>query len=85
MSKKDSEIEKICAMCEMSQKIFDEDNVLCRKRGIVSATGYCKKFVYDVLKRVPPKSPKVPPLRYIDIDGDEDNNENSESMNTSEE
>lgn len=62
------QIERICAMCEMSQRIFDEENVLCEKRGIVSATGCCRKFVYDVLKRVPPRTPKVAPLEYVNID-----------------
>lgn len=73
MSNKDFEIEKICAMCEMSEKIFDQKNVLCHTKGIVSVRGKCRKFKYDALKRVPSKTPKIAPLEYVDIDGENEN------------
>ena len=32
-----------------------EDQVMCLKRGIMSAAGSCRAFRYDPLTRVPPK------------------------------
>jgi hypothetical protein len=49
------EIEKICAYCEYGKSIFGTDDVLCSKKGLVKADGYCKKFLYTPLRRTPPK------------------------------
>ena len=68
MKKSYDDIEKICAMCEHAEIIFDEDNVLCEIRGIVAGTFCCRKFIYDPLKRVPPRPVKVKPHEYVDID-----------------
>ncbi len=68
MKRKDIEIEKICAMCEHSEDIFDGENVLCHRKGVVPATYKCRRFSYDILKRVPPATPKVAPMDFIDID-----------------
>ena len=54
-SDKHTEIEKYCAFCEHSSETFDKDNVLCEKKGIVSAGYVCRKFRYDPQKRVPSK------------------------------
>ena len=59
--------EKICAFCEHCVSLFDEDNMLCDKNGIVSKGHTCKKFSYDPLKRTPPKAQSLPTLDYIDI------------------
>ncbi len=72
MKKTKYEIEKICAFCEKSEKIFDDDNMLCEKYGVVPCTYKCRSFSYDPLKRVPPRTPKIRPLEYVDIDGDSD-------------
>lgn len=72
MKKTKNGIEKICALCEHSEIIFDEENVLCELHGIVPGAYRCRKFIYDPLKRVPPKTPKVEPLEYVDIDSTED-------------
>ena len=58
MKKTKYEVEKICAFCEKSEKIFDDDNMLCEKYGIVPCTYKCRSFSYDPLKRVPPRTPK---------------------------
>lgn len=42
---------KICAYCENSQPSVLPDEFICRKKGMVSATGKCRSFVYDPLKR----------------------------------
>ncbi len=72
MKIKQMELEQICAKCEHSRLIFDPDNVLCELNGIVDAAYCCRKFVYDPLKRIPPKTLKVEPLEYIDIESDEE-------------
>ncbi len=68
-SKKD--FERLCVACEHSRIINDENNVLCDLRGIVACTYKCRKFSYDPLKRMPPKSETVTPLEYVDIDSTE--------------
>ena len=68
MKNKDQNIEIMCRYCELAEKMFEESIVLCAKHGVVSATGSCRSFAYDPLKRVPPKEITVPKLEYIDID-----------------
>ena len=45
--------ECICAYCEKATPVFDDDNVLCKKNGIVSKGYSCRHFSYDPLKRTP--------------------------------
>lgn len=59
-------IAKACAYCVHSVKL-DDEQVLCKKRGIKPAAGKCMKFTYDPCKRIPPK-PKA-------LDFDKYNNE----------
>ncbi len=54
-------IDPCCAYCCHSGPM-SEDSRTCLKRGIVPATGSCRKFVYDPLKRIPPR-PAAPNLR----------------------
>ncbi len=72
MKKNYEDIDQICAMCENSKKIFDPENVLCKIHGIVEATNKCRKFVYDPLKRIPPRNANPIPLEYVDIDSDDE-------------
>ena len=69
MSKK-FDYEKMCRTCEHAEPLVDTDKVLCEKKGIVRADSVCRKFIYDALKRVPPKAAAAPKLEYVDIDGD---------------
>ena len=48
------DIEPRCAYCKKGARLED-DRVMCLKKGIVSASGSCRGFRYDPLKRVPPK------------------------------
>lgn len=48
------DIEPRCAYCKKGAQL-EEDRVMCLKKGIVSASGSCRSFRYDPLKRVPPK------------------------------
>lgn len=47
-------IEPRCAYCQRGTDL-DGEQVICPKRGVVSAGGHCRAFRYDPLKRVPPK------------------------------
>ena len=47
-----------CNYCVHGTKL-NEDQVLCMKKGVVSADGKCRKFRYDPCKRIPPR-PKMP-------------------------
>lgn len=47
-------IEPRCAYCEKGSPI-DDEQVACRKRGVVSCDDHCSSFVYDPFKRVPPR------------------------------
>ena len=44
---------RTCSTCQHSA-VFDEDQYLCTKRGIVENTFSCRKFRYDPCKRIPP-------------------------------
>ncbi|MBR6917010.1 MAG: hypothetical protein IKN38_02385 [Clostridia bacterium] len=68
MKYKDEKIERICKYCERAGALVNTDIVLCEKRGIVSAAGSCRKFIFDPLKYVPPKNAKIKKLEYVDID-----------------
>ena len=48
------DIEPRCAYCKRGANL-DEEQVMCMKKGIVSAAGACRKFKYEPLKRVPIK------------------------------
>lgn len=47
-------IEPRCIYCKRGEAL-DEEQVICLKKGVVSAGGSCRAFRYDPLKRVPPK------------------------------
>ena len=47
-------IEPRCAYCSRGVSV-DENQVLCRKRGVVAPEGSCRSFRYDPLKRTPTK------------------------------
>ena len=47
-------IEPRCAYCEKGATLSIE-SVMCIKKGVVAASGSCRSFRYDPLKRVPPR------------------------------
>jgi len=47
-----------CAYCQRGTPLED-GRVMCVKKGIVSASGACRRFRYDPLKRVPPRPAKL--------------------------
>ena len=48
------QIEPNCAYCSHSRDM-DDTMLACDREGIVPAGHACKRFVYDPLRRVPPK------------------------------
>lgn len=59
-------IEPKCEYCKFSIAIRDANTLLCHKTGVTEATGRCKKFRYDPLKRKPQKAPSM--LQFTDQD-----------------
>lgn len=51
-------IDRCCSYC-LHGTALEEEQVLCSKKGVVSAYGKCLRFTYDPCKRVPAK-PKAP-------------------------
>lgn len=45
-------IDPRCAYCAKAGTV-DDNQMVCRKKGIVSPGDHCKSFQYDPLKRVP--------------------------------
>lgn len=45
-------IESACAYCELGT-VLDEENVVCKKHGVVDKWDKCGAFRYDPLKREP--------------------------------
>ncbi len=46
-------IDPRCAYCAKGS-FLEKDDILCPKKGVVSAGDHCRHFRYDPLKRVPP-------------------------------
>lgn len=66
--KNNSNYECMCAYCEYATGIFDPEIMVCKKKGLVAKTYKCRKFIYDPLKRQPPKTVGTPKLDFIEID-----------------
>ena len=60
-------IEKSCIYCAYGTK-FDDEQVLCIKKGVVPVNGKCRKFAYDPCKRIPPKQKALDFTKYNEED-----------------
>ena len=58
---------KACAYCAHGTAL-DEDQILCPKKGVMSVTAKCRKFIYDPCKRVPVKKKPVDFQQYNETD-----------------
>ena len=54
----DKKIEPSCSYCAFGAKISD-DEVICRKKGIVAPYDSCRKFSYDPMSREPSPPPSL--------------------------
>ena len=59
-------IEPRCEYCDKGSRISDTE-VACVKRGIVACEHHCGAFVYDPLKRVPPRPVKLAETKAEDF------------------
>ncbi len=60
-------IEPSCSYCTQGQASADDQNILCTKKGVVQPDFFCKKFVYDPLKRIPKRLNKLPSFSLEDF------------------
>lgn len=51
-------IDPRCSYCARSRPL-DDGQVVCDKKGVMSAGSSCRSFRYDPLKRVPPRPAKA--------------------------
>ena len=56
-------IEPRCAYCAHGRAL-EEDQIVCPKKGVMSAGSHCRSFRYDPLKRVPPP-PAAPDFSHL--------------------
>lgn len=67
MKKKKPELEHLCRYCERAA-MLSADQMLCEKKGVVSASHHCRAFRYDPLKRDPPAPQNASPLIFVSLD-----------------
>lgn len=60
-------IERSCTYCAYGATL-DDDQMLCTKRGVVSADSACRKFRYDPFRRVPPRPKAMDFKKYEEDD-----------------
>ncbi len=60
-------ITRSCSYCQRGTAM-DDNQVLCIKRGIVTADHSCRKFRYAPCKRIPPKMKALDLDKYKDVD-----------------
>ena len=51
-------IDPRCAYCTRGREL-DQSQIICPKKGVMSAGSHCPSFRYDPLKRVPPRPAKL--------------------------
>ena len=63
----EKDIEPRCGYCQRGTPL-DDGKVMCVKKGIVAASGSCRRFRYDPLMRVAPKPMTASFDRFKDED-----------------
>ena len=53
-------ISPACEYCLHGRRAADDKMILCSLRGVVSPYYQCRKYVYDPLRRIPRRQPKLP-------------------------
>lgn len=54
-----SEISPACEYCALGRPSPDGETVLCIKKGVVKKDFHCRKYKYDIMKRVPKRAPEM--------------------------
>lgn len=60
-------IARCCSYCQHGTNM-SSDQILCSKRGVVSAYYSCRKFRYHPCKRIPPKTKPLDLQKYEETD-----------------
>ena len=60
-------IPRSCSYC-LHCTVLDGEQVLCIKKGVVSASKKCRKFTYDPCKRIPVKAKALDFTKYSEED-----------------
>ncbi len=60
-------IRRCCSYCQHGTAMND-DQILCAKKGIVSADHSCRRFEYHPCKRIPPKMKALDVEKFEEID-----------------
>jgi hypothetical protein len=55
-----SRIDPSCRYCGHGTPTQDGAAVLCGRRGVMSPTSHCRRFLYDPLSRIPLRQPELP-------------------------
>ncbi|MBE6827660.1 MAG: hypothetical protein E7514_03475 [Ruminococcaceae bacterium] len=53
------DISPACEYCQYGRPAPDGKTVLCPKKGVVKNDFHCRKYKYDIMKRVPKRAPKM--------------------------
>ncbi len=53
------DVSKNCATCKFGKPLINTDDIMCQKKGLVSAKHICKKYDYNRLLKRPPKKRSV--------------------------
>ncbi len=62
------DIIKNCSVCRNSIELLSGEQFICRKKGPVYSTDYCRKFKYDPLKRKPADITPLPKYKKEDFE-----------------
>ena len=61
------DIPRSCQYCAHGT-CYEDEQILCTKKGIVPADGKCRKFKYEPCKRIPPKPKALDFSQYDEKD-----------------
>ena len=62
------EIPPACKYCAFGTPAPATDEILCRRKGVVSPDGHCRRYKYDVLKRIPRVGPELEHFTEADFE-----------------
>lgn len=64
LSGESEDISKICATCKFASPLHAVDDLMCSKKGLVSADFTCKHYFLNHLLKRPPKKRKLSTDRF---------------------
>ena len=76
--KNNDDLPNICLYCEYASPLHNDEEMLCRFKGVVSSEYVCRKFIYDPLKRRPMTRKPLLTLDILDDGAISDDTQNKE-------